>query len=555
MTKSDVYQRAKDAFLKVCDAEPAERVALLDRLCAGDEALRAEVLSLLSHDLDDGAFGDHLPPGAIVGGFEIVRVVGEGAMGVVYEARQRQPERAVALKVVRGGAASASQRRRFEHESSALARLQHPGIAAVYEAGIDRQTGAPYFAMELVRGTPLAAHAAALSIEARVELLAQIADAVQHAHQRGVVHRDLKPGNILVDEQGRPRVLDFGIARLTAEDGTAHTMRTLPGQVVGTLAYMSPEQAAGDTAAIDARTDIYALGALGYEMLSGELPLDVREKPLAEGLRAIQHDEPRKLGTLERRLRGDLETIVATALEKDPSRRYASAAALADDLRRFLRDEPIAARPATTLYQLRKFARRRKGPVVAAGVIALAMVAASIVSVAFAVNAQRQRALAEQRLADVRALANTMLFDLHDLIEPLPGAIEARQRLVETGLTYLDRLAATAGDNPELLEELAEAYFRIGDIQGNPRRANLGDAEAALRSYGRSIELRERLARLAPSDASTIALARTQLALAETLTSTPRAEASADYAQRTIETLDGLESSEADEVRVMAEQR
>ena len=448
MTSNDLYQRAKDAFLEVCDAQPAERVALLEQLCAGDEALRAEVLSLLSHDLDDGAFGDHLPPGAVLGGFEIVGVLGEGAMGVVYEARQKHPERAVALKVVRGGAASASQRRRFEHESSALARLQHPGIAAVYEAGIDRQTGAPYFAMELVRGEPLTTHAAGLSIDQRVGLLAQIAEAVQHAHQRGVIHRDLKPGNILVDEQGRPRVLDFGIARLTAEDGTAATMRTLPGQVVGTLAYMSPEQAAGDREAIDARTDIYALCAVGYEMLSGALPLEVRDKPLAEALRTVQHDEPRRLGSLDKRLRGDLETIFAAALEKDPARRYASAAALADDLRRYLRDEPIAARPATTLYQLRKFARRRKGPVFAAGVIAVALVVASVVSIAFAVNAQRQRALAEQRLEDVRSLANTMLFDLHDLIEPLPGALEARQRLVETGLTYLDRLAATAGDDP-----------------------------------------------------------------------------------------------------------
>jgi len=253
MTSSDLYQRAKEAFLKVCDAEPAERVPLLDRLCADDESLRTEVLSLLSHDLDDGAFGDHLLPGSTLGGFEVVRVLGEGAMGVVYEARQRNPERSVALKIVRG-AASASSRRRFEHESTALARLQHPGIAAVYESGINRSTGSPYFAMELVQGEPLVAHAATLSFHGRVELLAQIADAVQHAHQRGVIHRDLKPGNILVDEQGHPRVLDFGTARLNAKDGATATLRTLPGQVVGTLAYMSPEQAAGDTAAIDART-------------------------------------------------------------------------------------------------------------------------------------------------------------------------------------------------------------------------------------------------------------------------------------------------------------
>lgn len=557
MQADDLYQRAKAAFLRVCDSPAADRAALIETLCEGDDDLKSEILSLLSHDIDDDAFGDGLPTGTDVGGFEVVRELGSGAMGVVYEARQRTPDRAVALKVVRGGAASPSLRRRLEHESAALARLQHPGIAAVYEAGIDRDTGAPYFAMELVQGRPLTAYANEhdLSIDARVELLASIADAVQHAHQRGVIHRDLKPGNILVDEQGRPRVLDFGIARLSTDDDANATMRTLPGQVVGTLAYMSPEQAAGDPAAVDARADIYALGALGYELLSGELPLSIRDKPLVEALRAIQHDEPRPLGTLDRRLRGDQETVIATALEKDPARRYPSAAALADDLRRALRDEPITARPATTLYQLRKFARRRKGPVIAASVVVVALVVSSVVSVAFAFNAQRQRALAEQRLTDVRTLANTMLFDLHDLIEPLPGAIEARRQLVRTGLEYLDRMAQDAGDKAELLEELAEAYFRIGDIQGNPSRANLGDPEAAIASYQRSIELRERLARANPSEASTIALARTQLAIGETLTSTPRAGESVTSTRRCLDTLEGLESPEADHVRVMAEQR
>lgn len=557
MPVDDLYQRAKAMFLRICDAPAGERAALVETLCEGDEDLKSEVLSLLSHDIEDDAFGDGLPPGTEVGGFEIVRELGAGAMGVVYEARQRTPDRAVALKVVRGGAASPSLRRRLEHESAALARLQHPGIASVYEAGIDRDTGAPYFAMELVDGRPLTAYANEhdLSIDARVEMLACIADAVQHAHQRGVIHRDLKPGNILVDEQDRPRVLDFGIARLSTDGDHDATMRTLPGQVVGTLAYMSPEQAAGDPAAVDARADIYALGALGYELLSGELPLAVRDKPLVEALRLIQHDEPRALGTLNRRLRGDLETVLAAALEKDPARRYPSAAALAGDLRRALRDEPIMARPATTLYQLRKFARRRKGPVIAAGIVAMALVVASVVSVAFALNAQRQRVLAEQRLTDVRALANTMLFDLHDLIEPLPGAIEARRQLVRTGLEYLDRLAQDAGDNVELLEELAEAYFRIGDIQGNPNRANLGDPEAAIDSYQRSIELRERLARAHPSETSTIALARTQLAIGETLTSTPRAGEVVTHTRRCLDTLERLDSPDADHVRVMAEQR
>ncbi|MEO1278848.1 MAG: protein kinase [Planctomycetota bacterium] len=555
MTSDDLYTRAKRAFLEVCDAEPSERASLLERLCADDHALRAEVLSLLSHDLDDGAFGDHLPSGATVGGFEICGVLGEGAMGVVYEARQKQPPRPVALKVVRGGAAPASLRRRLEHESAALARLQHPGIAAVYEAGIDRPTGAPFFAMELVRGRPITVPARTMPIEDRVELLAQIADAVQHAHQRGVIHRDLKPGNILLDEQGRPKILDFGIARLTAEGDAAMTLRTLPGQVVGTLAYMSPEQAAGDPASIDARSDVYSLGALGYELLSGVVPIDVANKPLPEALRAVQQDEPRMLGSLDRTLRGDLETIIGRALEKEADHRYTSAAAFADDLRRALRHEPIEARPATTMYQFRKFARRRKGLVTTIGLVAAALVLGTTFSIAFAVQASQQRTLADRRFADVRAIANTMLFELHDSIETVPGAIDARRQLVETGLDYLGRLAQDAGDDPVLLEELAEAYFRIGDIQGNPHRANLGDPEAAIDSYERSIELRQRLLAVRPSEEPILAVARTQLAIAEAMTSTPRADDAAAELELSIATIDGLDSEQAENLRVMVEQR
>ncbi|MEO1006949.1 MAG: serine/threonine-protein kinase [Planctomycetota bacterium] len=557
MPAEDLYRRAKDVFLRICDAPADARDAILDEACGGDDELRAEVGSLLRHDDEDGAFGDALPAGTIVGGFEIVRVIGSGAMGVVYEARQRTPERAVALKIVRGGAVSPSVHQRFEQESIALARLQHPGIAAVFGAGVDQESGAPYVAMELVRGIALDAWAGdgATSLRDRCAMLTGIADAVQHAHQRGVIHRDLKPGNILVDGEGTPKILDFGIARLTGDDTEASTLRTLPGQVIGTLAYMSPEQAAGDPDAIDARTDVYALGALGYELLSGQLPIDVRDASLPGALRAIQDDQPRRLGLLDRRLRGDAETIIATAIDKDPERRYASAAAFADDLRRMLRDEPIAARPATTLYQLRKFAQRRKGPVIAAGVIAATLVLGTGVSVAFGVQAGRQRGLAEQRFEDVRAIANTMLFDLHDALETVPGAVDARRQLVATGLAYLDRLAQDAGEDPALLEELAEAYFRIGDIQGNPHRANLGDAEAALQSYATSIELRRRLATITPSDASTVALARTQLAAAETLASTTRAGELSAQLRIAIETIEGVATPEAEGLRVTAEQR
>jgi tetratricopeptide (TPR) repeat protein len=489
--------------------------------------------------------------GTRFGAFTIVRQIGAGSMGVVYEARQDSPQRHVALKVVRTGLAAETLRRRLEHEASALARLQHPGIAAVHEVGVDAGSGAPYIAMELVRGETLTRHAAGrgLGVAERVELLASICDAVQHAHQRGVIHRDLKPSNILVDEAGRARVLDFGIARITEQDRES-TLRTLPGQVIGTLAYMSPEQAAGDPDAVDVRADVYALGAIGYELLAGAPPLDVVGNSIPEALRIIHEESARRLGTVDRRLRGDIETIIAKALEKGPEGRYQSAVGLAGDLRRAMRDEPIIARAPTTFYQLRKFARRRRGLVAAAGAIAATLVLAAIISMIFAISAERQRARAERRFGDVRTLANTMLFDMHDLIAPLGGSIEARRRLVETGLTYLDSLAAEAGDDPELLEELAEAYFRIGDIQGNPRNANLGDVDAALASYDASVELRRLAARLDPSVDRTLALVRSWIAIGETLTSSRRAREALERFELAQSELGGLGESVRDDVAV-----
>ncbi len=551
------YERAKAAFLRVCEADGADRAALLDEVCGDDAALRAEVLSLLRHDADelslDGAALEALPAGTRVGGFEIIAPIGMGAMGVVYEARQSSPQRTVALKLVHGLGVSPAVRRRFEHESEALARLQHPGIAAIYEAGIDRDSGTPYFAMELVRGAPMVEHATShgMDLEAKLELLAAVADAVQHAHQRGVIHRDLKPANILVDATHRPRVLDFGIARLV-DDGPKATLATMPGQVMGTLAYMAPEQAAATADGVDARADVYALGAIGYELLAGCTPLDLREKPLPEALRTILQVEPRKLGSLDRRLRGDVETVIAKALSKEPARRYASAGALADDLRRVIAREPVAARPATTLYQLRTFARRRKGLVAAGGVVAATLVVASVVSIVFAVSAQRERDRADRRFAEVRAMANTMLFDLHDKIERLPGSTDARMDLVRTGLQYLDSIAADEDIDPELMAELAEGYFRIGDILGNPRRANLGDPGMAIESYEHSLELR--LALPQASD-TLLKIARTRVAIGEAMTSTERAADAPDWYGEALSDLRGVESTEADDLRVLAEQR
>ncbi len=304
------------------------------------------------------------PMPAQIGRYRIVSLLGEGGMGRVYEAEQDQPRRTVALKVVKPGLATGETLQRFERESHVLGRLQHPGIAAIYDAGT-ADTGhgpQPYFAMEYVRGRNLLDHAGAgrLTIRQRVELMARVCDAVEHAHQKGVIHRDLKPGNILVDESGQPKVLDFGVARVTDGDHLAATLRTDLGQLVGTIPYMSPEQVQAEPAGLDTRSDVYALGVVLYQLLAGRLPYAMDRRSVPESLRAIVEDDPTPLRSIHRSLRGDVETIVGRALEKERERRYGSAAELAADLRRYLAEEPILAHAPSTLYQVRKFASRNR---------------------------------------------------------------------------------------------------------------------------------------------------------------------------------------------------
>jgi len=353
----------------------------------------------------------------IVGQYHLTRVIASGGMGTVYEAVQQSPRRTVAVKVIRNGIPSRSAMRRFVHESQILARLRHPAIAQVFEAGI--HTGpdgeVPFFAMEYIPGARSLTDFASgkkLGTRERLALFAQVCDGAHHGHQKGVIHRDLKPSNILVDNDGQLKIIDFGVARSTDSDLAVTTLQTEVGQLVGTLQYMSPEQCHADPHDIDVRSDVYALGVVLYELLSGKSPYDVSRVPLYEATRVIREQEPSPLSTLDRTFRGDLETIVLKALEKDRERRYRSAAELGDDIHRYLQGEGITARPPSLAYQLRVFARRHRTLVGATACVFLVLLAALIVTSMLYGRAERARVLAEQGQAEAKSvtefLANTL---------------------------------------------------------------------------------------------------------------------------------------------------
>lgn len=480
--------RVRDIFLEAAALPEASRAEFLRERCAGDEQLAEEIRSLLSfheHDtgflsgspledagLDVASAGTEqavgtLEPGAAVAGFTIVRLLGAGGMGVVYEATQESPKRSVALKLMRPGFVSRAMLRRFEQEGQALGMLRHPGIAQVYGAGMDRRGSslAPYLAMELVEGESLSAYTArtGAGLRQRLELFARLCDAVSHAHQRGVVHRDLKPANILIDASGQPKVLDFGIARLTGDEAITATLSTQTGQILGTLSYISPEQLTGDPRAVDVRADVYALGVILYELLSGRLPLDFSKSSLHEASRIIHETEPPGLGTIDSALRGDLETITRKAMEKDPARRYQSAAELAEDLRRHLRHEPILARPPSALYRARKFSRRHRPLVAGAAAVMLTLVA----GLAATLN-QARRAENEAREAQAQKL----------IAQQQARAAEEQRRKAESET----QVANNAVQNTQQLNKFFQEMFYSIDPS---------------RSQGREVTVREVLDRAA----------------------------------------------------------
>lgn len=442
-------------------------------------------------DATDGAVGGESL--GHIGPYRLIESLGEGGMGIVYLAEQREPiRREVALKVIKAGMDTREVIRRFEGERQALAMMDHPGIARVLDAG-ETETGRPYFVMERVKGTPLTRYCdeRTLGIRARLELFVEVCRAVQHAHQKGIIHRDLKPTNILVteDEHGESgaKVIDFGIAKAVGEDAIDRTFATVHGQVLGTPQYMSPEQAGAEL--VDTRTDIYALGVILYELLTGGTPLTreiLQRAAVDEILRMIREEEAvrpsLRLSTLDggsaanlaerrgetaerwrRHIGGDLEWIVLKPLEKEASRRYETVAALAEDVGRYLRDEPVEARPPSRSYRVRKFARRNRGLVTTAATIVVILVVSTFVSVRWATEAIKARDLAETRLAQADAVPE---FLIDAFRSPDPTEVSSELLAVDV----LDQAVAEAAEEfsaqpvmlARILGALATTYQGLG---------------------------------------------------------------------------------------------
>src|SRR5580765_1658123 len=540
----DDWERVKRVAAEALARPADERAAYAVSACSGDEALCREVLSLLDSIEQAGdrfetpalalpsgsrAVVDAIGPspsafeGGQIGHWKILRQLGHGGMGTVYLAERVNPEfrQRAAVKIARGGPADDMLLRRFQDERRILAALDHPHIAHLIDGGTT-DLGVPYVVMEYVDGRPIDrfCHERALDVRERLEVFRLVCLAVHYAHQRLVVHRDLKASNILVTAEGMPKLLDFGIAKILGGDGTGDATRTLFRVLTPESA--SPEQLRGET--ITTATDIYGLGMLLYGLLTGSSPYRVSTTSETELVRAICEEPPEPPSAAPRGDSGigakhaidrDLDRIVLMALRKEPDRRYGTAEQLAGDVRLYLEGRPIIAAPDDVLYRTRKFVARNR-VAVAAGLGFLIAVAGGIVTTTWqARTAMAERNRAQHHFTAVKSLAGSVLGELHDTVARLPGSLAARELLIRRATEYLDSLAADTGDDARLRQELALGYKRLAQVQGHVGLPNLGDRASARRNFEQAAALFESIDSRSIDVNGAVGLIETYAALAQ----------------------------------------
>jgi serine/threonine protein kinase len=543
------WQRVRPILESALELEAARRPEFLDGACP-DLSLRREVESLIaSHEIAgtdvlspassptlnlDEETQFRLPPGKRIGAYEILEEIAVGGMGAVYRAIRAdgQYKQQVALKIVRSELGTELTASRFKNERQILASLNHPNIAKILDGGTTAE-GVPYFVMELVEGQRIDMYCDGhkLTTSERLDLFLQICSAVQYAHQHLIIHRDIKPGNILVNAEGVPKLLDFGIAKILESSSVENQYeQTVSLLRLLTPEYASPEQVKGEP--ITTASDVYSLGVVLYELLTGCTPYNVSNRTPHEISRAVCETEPEKPSTavrrkrvriddherkpadhstpnvtsegspekLSKRLDGDLDNILLMALRKEPQRRYVSVEQFAQDLRRHLDHLPVIARQDTFRYRASKFITRHRVGAATATLMTIALLSATGITVRQARIARAERVRAERRFNDVRKLANSLMFELHDSIRDLPGATAARKLIIQRAQEYLDGLAQESQSDPTLLRELAAAYERLASVQGHPRDANVGDTPRALQNARKAVELLESAVSLNPSN-------------------------------------------------------
>ena len=513
------WSRVKEVLGDALELPKSSRVAYLDDVCAGDPDLRAEVEGLLeasddtidfietpalaqSDDWLSGLIGSHIGP------YRIVELLGEGGMGAVYRGIRDQGDdfhQQIAIKLVKRGMDTNAILRRFRAERRILAKLDHPNICKLIDGGVTVD-GLPYFVMEYLKGIPIQDYCKdrKLTTRERLSLFLQLCSAVEYSHRNLVVHRDLKAKNVLVTDDGVPKLLDFGIAKLLDRDSsTSNPEPTVAADRLFTPDYASPEQVRGET--ITTAADIYSLGVLLYEILTDRRPLQLTGLPQHEIARILAEQDPPKPSEFNRELAGDIETIIAKAMHKSPDRRYSSAQHMADDIRRHLEGRPVQARGDTARYRASKFFQRNKVNVFAASLALFGLFAGGLAAAWQHGVARSKEQEARKRFGDIRELANAFLVELDNELERLPGSTAAREIMARRVLKYLDELAKDEVHDIGLQRELGVAYERLGDVEGGPTVSNLGNTAAAASSYQKAISIFNKLSQQKPDDAQLLA--------------------------------------------------